>query len=108
MMANVVLQIAPSRTTAINGNSSRGSVARPHLRRLFSARSTVQSSDNATLTEASMADFSMYPMALGLAATAFLTEAESASCFGGTPRPVKRIRDQIALTCALSRPVAFL
>ena len=50
----------------------------------------------------------MYPTAFGLAATAFFTAAELGSCFGGTPRPVKRIRDQIALTYALSRPVTFL
>src|ERR1700682_4514293 len=62
------------------------------------------STGNATLIEASTADFWMYPTALGLAATAFFTAAESGSCIGGTPRLVKRIRDQIALTCALSRP----
>jgi hypothetical protein len=50
----------------------------------------------------------MYPTAFGLAATAFFTAAESSSCFGGEPRPVKRIRGQIALICAMSRPVAFL
>jgi hypothetical protein len=67
-----------------------------------------QSIDTATLIEASTADFSMYPTAFGLAATAFFTAAESRNCFGGTPLPVNRIRDQIALTCALSRPVTFL
>src|SRR5580693_1206149 len=67
-----------------------------------------QSIDTATLIEASTADFSMYPTAFGLAATAFFTASESRSCFGGMPRLVNRICDQIAIICALSRPVSFL
>src|ERR1700722_12552625 len=71
-------------------------------------QSVGQSTASATLIEASTADFWMYPTAFGLAATAFFTAAELGSCFGATPRSVKRIRDQMALICAPSRPVTFL